>query len=1321
MRRIILFILGICASISLCAQKKIYIPKDLRGMDLEADTSKWSFKRSIETDDLILMWERGFDHDTSNPPMLDGKPMGFNLMNLRDRVQSFFHFFRDTLEFSRPGSKCDQYKMMVMVNYSLDGTAYGGTYDNFIGALWVAPNRIQDEKMNCMAHELGHSFQLQIPADSVGDAWGGSGFFEMTSQWMLWQVNPDWLTDENYHFEAFKNLTHKAFLHLENTYHSPYVIQWWSDLHGRKSIAELYRQGRIGEDPVMTYKRMYGLSQQTFCDEMFRGYQHLVNFDFKHARKETRKYACTFDTELTGSEGWLCPKHYPEEYGFNAIRLDDKVDLNAEGFGLQIRGENLRYGFVGITTDNEEIYGDINAASFTVPQGKTLRHLYLIVMGAPVLHEQIPMPTEENPEPKMNLKQFVYSFKVSAYPRGTVLWNTPGAGNPFLPGYFADPTIRKFGDTYYLYATTDGTGNGYGPAQVWVSKDFYNWKNIVMNWPTTEVVWAPDVVQQQDGTFRYYYCEPCNINIGESSSPIGPWHNILGKEDAVMVPDRYVHNAITLDPQLFRDDDGQEYLYFTTWGIYEGFGCGVAKLSGKKPTTCTDARGWNEENPFPIAADEFFSEKRLIPNTELKDIFEAPFVFKRGNTYYFTYSSGSCHDHTYRVQYATSKTGPMGPFEYQGCILETNADGTIHGPGHHSVLEENGHYYIVYHRHNNPHAVHGFNRQVCIDELCFDADGRILPVVPTHDAKNVMLGKGQAHKNLAFGAKVTASSCYDEWFKPEYAVDDNNGTLWKASRTNWDAEKHVEWLQIDLGKPTKFSEVWTAFEYPTFFYQYLIETSLDGKQWTLYADRTSNTQQGSPMIDHKKTKARYLRISITDTQKNGHMPAIWNVKVWQKAPQLPDTEVEQNDGYPGMHQKDVEPAVRCQNASITLDANRLGTGRKQPADVTEVMTAEGLKLTANKPLRLRVKDGRWALFFNGSQSLVSEKPLSEIYRYNAPYTISAWALQTEVGPVATLVSLSSSHADLATTEVRLGSDRGAGLVNHNGSFESCGVPEAVKASEGQWHHWVVTFDGWKENIYRDGELIHEQNNFIMVRPEGKIVIGADGSGSNCFRGYLNQLSIQPRSLTADEIRTLYQERADEQQPSLGDDDFDESDPSSRFSLSPDMKLVYEKAEEETLAATLADFQSDPLNNGGRICKEVEGDFVMMAHFVDMEGLKEHKVKGYNECGLLVSEDEKLYQLGVFPLYNSGNMFTITSNEGRPQYPNYKGYEFDNILQFERRGNLLYARTSNDGKTWHNMPGSPVEVTVPKLNVGIYQTTYSNNLSWAKLKDIVIYQ
>jgi hypothetical protein len=379
-------------------------------MNLKADTSKWSLNRSIETDDLIFMWERGFGNDVSNPPQLKGHDMSFNLLNLRDRIQTFYHFFRDTLGFVTPHyqSKADQYKMMVMVNYSLDGTAYGGTYDNFIGALWVAPNRIQDTKMNCMAHELGHSFQAQIMADSIGQCWGGTGFFEMASQWMLWQVNPDWITDENYHFEAFKTLTHKAFLHMDNIYHSPYVLQWWSDLHGRQFIAELFRQGVIGEDPVMTYKRMNGLSQSAFCDEIFRGYQHLVNFDFTHAYKETRQYAATFNTELeTCSNGWLRPKSLPEGYGFNAIKLDDRVNLNSPIFHLHLRGNQLRYGFVGITTNGESIYSDVNATSFT-SNGQPLKHLYLIIMGAPEHHADV-MTHGNTPE----YKQYPYEFQVT--------------------------------------------------------------------------------------------------------------------------------------------------------------------------------------------------------------------------------------------------------------------------------------------------------------------------------------------------------------------------------------------------------------------------------------------------------------------------------------------------------------------------------------------------------------------------------------------------------------------------------------------------------------------------------------------------------------------------------------------------------------------------------------------------------------------------------------------------------------------------------------------------------------------------------------------
>lgn len=913
--------------------------------------------------------------------------------------------------------------------------------------------------------------------------------------------------------------------------------------------------------------------------------------------------------------------------------------------------------------------------------------------------------------------------------KGTT-WNAEGNMNPFIPGYFADPTIRKFGDTYYLYATTDGTGNGYGPAQVWVSHDFVNWRNFVMNWPTTEVVWAPDVVRQKNGRYRYYYCEPCNINVGESDSPVGPWRNILGKEDAVLVPDRYVHNVITLDPMLFEDEDGSQYLYFTTWGIYDGFGCGVAKLrdgdfdpDALPKDVKLDARGWNEVHPYPIAADLFFSDKRLIPNTELKDIFEAPFIFKRNGTYYFTYSSGSCHTDTYRVQYATSTVGPMGPSTYKGEILTTNADETVHGPGHHSIIDIDGKYYIVYHRHNNPKSVHGFNRQVCIDQITFDSNGDILPIVPTHNALGVEVSSASAADNLARGATVTASSYYDEWFKPEYAVDDNNATLWKARHANWDSEggkRHDEWIMLDLGKAKSFTEIWTQFEYPTFFYQYRIETSLDGNRWEMYADHTDNTMQGSPMIDRGKTKARFIRLSITDTQKNGHFPAVWNIKVWKKAPRLPEITAETNDAYPGMHRMDVDADERKDTKTfVSIDADAIAANSSKAFDIERV-EANGMTFDANQPLRMRVKDGRWAMFFNGTQYLRSSNVVPSAYRYNSPYTISAWTLSTKVRPVSTVVSLSSSHADLATTEFRLGSDNAAGLINHNGSFESCGATDIIKSCEGEWTMWTITYDGWMERVYCNGKKVREQNNFIMLRPEGHITIGADGSGTNNFVGYLHSVSISPTSMSDEDIKQMYDQTKQSALPSLGDDDFEETDPNSRFVLSPAMKPVFDKPEPFTLSAATPDFNIDPLGNGGYIYHEVEGDFVVMATVDDIEGLAEKKLKGWNDGGILVVADSTYFQLGAFPLYNCGNMFTILSNQGRPQYPNYSGYDFHRYLQFERRGSQLFARTSADGKTWENMSGSPVEVKSAKIKIGAYQTTYSQNYSWIRLKDYVIY-
>lgn len=999
-------------------------------------------------------------------------------------------------------------------------------------------------------------------------------------------------------------------------------------------------------------------------------------------------------------------------------------------------------------------------------------------------------------------------------------WNTPGAGNPLLPGYFADPTIKKFGDTYYIYATTDGTGNGYGPAQVWMSKDFVNWRNVTMNWPTTEVVWAPDVVQQPDGSYRYYYCTPCVIYVGESDKPTGPWTNRLGAPDAVLVQDRFVHNAITLDPQLFVDDDGSEYLYFGTWGIYENFGCGVAKLA---------------------ADGKSFTDKKLILNTEIKDFFEAPFVFKKDGIYYFTYSSGSCHDHTYRVQYAISKEGPMGPYEYKGCILETNADGTIHGPGHHSMLIDGDDYYIVYHRHNNPHSIHGFHRQICIDKVEFEPNGDIKKVVPTHNGLIPESFVKQAKKNhidnLAFGAKVTASSYYDEWFKPEYATDDNNATLWRAKNCHGE-----EWITIDLGEEKKFNQVWTQFEYTTFFYQYKIETSVDGTNWTLYADKTDNTQQGSPMIDQGECKARYIRITVTDTQKNGHFPAIWNVKVYnatkRKNPMalLPEVEIDEEAllaGYPWIHEKDIEPEEHKKTAAqgnkiVDINANDYAMGK--PVSLGEIKNRAGGSFKGDKKVVVEVKKGKYAFYFNGQQSLKSDFTLPKTMKYNAPYTITAWTLNPQVGNIETVAEFTERRNDLATIEFRQGRDRSNGLVAHNASFENSGAPRECIGGEGEWQHWVVTFDGYNERIYLNGKLVVEKNMFLMIRPEGRITLGASMDGGNKFSGYLHSLQFFDKSFTETEVQAAYDTPSSTNDvmefggelalkvrtlsPNLlsvtvvdGNGEQVESgllsykytvqgsnassnqsslilatdgkptqtctvqvtDDSGKFSttLTAEISIAADqfkhfadygdkttdytinkegwdgaiinsepkcemsaKAADGVITLTSANANLDARkeNNGAIIYKEVEGDFLVQAKVTALDGQERRSTPAYNEGGILVLDDsgrsQEIIHIGVFPNYNCGNMLTHVRGFSRPQYPRGNGWDYDPYLQIERTGDTFTIRTSKDGKTWTDMPGSPInapQLNGKRLKVGLYQTTYTNNKSWVAFDEFDLWE
>ncbi|MFC6103302.1 family 43 glycosylhydrolase [Olivibacter domesticus] len=684
---------------------------------------------------------------------------------------------------------------------------------------------------------------------------------------------------------------------------------------------------------------------------------------------------------------------------------------------------------------------------------------------------------------KKILTFFVFLVSFSGFAQ-QLKHTSPQTGNPIIPGYFADPTVKKWGDTYYIYATTDGNGFGLGPSQVWTSKDFVNWYMQPMNWPSTPIYWAPDVNKASDGKYYMYYSQPVELYGASSNSPVGPWTSLL-PDNKPVVPNHFVPNVITLDGQTFLDDDGKMYMYWGTWGIYPNSGCGMGLLNADMKS---------------------FAKTDIIPNTIAKDFFEAPFMFKRNGIYYLMYSAEHCEDASYKVHYVMSKTGPLGPFTYgeNSPILVTNEEGTVHGPGHNSVLQEGNDFYIVYHRHNNPHSGGGFHRQIAADKLEFDAIGNIKKIVPTHTgigglAKNTISGK-----NLALGRSVSASSTYSDDFMAAYAADDNNGTLWKAADNMHDA-----WWQVDLGKEESIRSVLTQFEYATWYYQYLVEYSSDGNYWETFADRTKNTQWGSPMKDYGNVMARYLRITIKDTQLAGLNKAIWNVKIYSEA------NVGREEGKFSDPQ---QPVGRQQSMGLLVDleADQYDL-QASGMEVSNKGVLGGAFQVKNGAYLVDLVQGKKAFIFDGQSYWQSQMLLPATLSGNSSFTISAWVHNSEIAKEEPLMQWASGGRDLTHASLGYGSDQALGAAVHGGWSN---LPFKITPAPNQWHHIALVFDGTEERLYVDGMLENEGNRMLFLQKASDILIGTDRRLQHYFSGALASLKIFDRALGVQELKQL---------------------------------------------------------------------------------------------------------------------------------------------------------------------------------------------------------
>jgi len=238
-------------------------------------------------------------------------------------------------------------------------------------------------------------------------------------------------------------------------------------------------------------------------------------------------------------------------------------------------------------------------------------------------------------------------------------------------------------------------------------------------------LWAPDAAFANNMYYLYFPAKDkhdvFHIGVATSTKPEGPF--VAEKEP--------IKGSYSIDPCVFKDDDGSFYMYFG--GIWGGQ---LQKWNNNKYDSAGKLRQPNEPAILPRIAklskdmksfDGPVKEIKIIdkngkPFTEKdndKRFFEASWMHKYKGKYYFSYSTGDTHFICYAIG-----DNPYGPFTYQGVVLNPVEGWT----NHQSIVEFNEKWYLFYHDIQLSGKTH--LRNVKVTELKYNDDGTIQTITP---------------------------------------------------------------------------------------------------------------------------------------------------------------------------------------------------------------------------------------------------------------------------------------------------------------------------------------------------------------------------------------------------------------------------------------------------------------------------------------------------------------------------------------------------------------------------------------------------------------
>ena len=304
--------------------------------------------------------------------------------------------------------------------------------------------------------------------------------------------------------------------------------------------------------------------------------------------------------------------------------------------------------------------------------------------------------------------------------------------------YMADPSARVFNGRLYIYPSHDwDSGAAFdddgGHFQM---KDYHVFSlDDVMEGKVTDhgvildvkdvpwaekQMWDNDVVEKNGRYYLLYcakdYCGVFHLGIAVADRPEGPF---VPQSDPI-------RGSYSIDPCIFKDDDGQIYAYFGgIWGGQLQWYKDNRMLkneylpTGKEPAIPSRVARMSDDvlqfaespravlvvddNGNPLAADD--------PHR----FFEASWMHKKDGRYYFSYSTGDTHLLCYAVG-----DNPYGPFTYKGVILEPVVGWTTH----HSIVQFKGHWYL-FHQDCVPSNDTTWLRSTKVVELFYDENGLI--------------------------------------------------------------------------------------------------------------------------------------------------------------------------------------------------------------------------------------------------------------------------------------------------------------------------------------------------------------------------------------------------------------------------------------------------------------------------------------------------------------------------------------------------------------------------------------------------------------------